>query len=205
MEPKAHWENLYKTKNLAEASWYQPTPGVSLDFFSDLVIPTSAAIIDVGGGDSYLVDHLLRLGYTDITVLDISETAIQKAKLRLGKNSEKVNWVVADITEFSTDKKFDCWHDRATFHFLTRQEEIAKYLSVAQKQITDEGKMIIGTFSVSGPDKCSGLPVKQYSEQSLSAIIKKWFYKIKCITIDHLTPANKHQNFLFCSFQKIKY
>jgi 2-polyprenyl-3-methyl-5-hydroxy-6-metoxy-1,4-benzoquinol methylase len=203
MDQKSHWENVYHTKIFSDVSWFQATPTVSLYFLKELATPKNSAIIDVGGGDSYLVDHLLQLGYTDITVLDISETAIEKAKQRLGKNAEKINWIVSDITEFSSDKKFDCWHDRAAFHFLTKKEQVEKYLSAAQKNISENGRMIIGTFSDSGPEKCSGLPVKQYSEQSLSSLLKKWFDKIKCITTDHITPANKIQNFLFCSFKKI--
>ena len=203
MDQKSHWENVYHTKKFSDVSWFQATPTVSLYFLKELATPKNSAIIDVGGGDSYLVDHLLQLGYTDITVLDISETAIEKAKQRLGKNAEKINWIVSDITEFSSDKKFDCWHDRAAFHFLTKKEQVEKYLSAAQKNISENGRMIIGTFSDSGPEKCSGLPVKQYSEQSLSSVLKKWFDKIKCITTDHITPANKIQNFLFCSFKKI--
>ncbi len=203
MDQKSHWENVYHTKKFSDVSWFQATPTVSLYFLKELAPPKNSAIIDVGGGDSYLVDHLLQLGYTDITVLDISETAIEKAKQRLGKNAEKINWIVSDITEFSSDKKFDCWHDRAAFHFLTKKEQVEKYLSAAQKNISENGRMIIGTFSDSGPEKCSGLPVKQYSEQSLSSVLKKWFDKIKCITTDHITPANKIQNFLFCSFKKI--
>jgi 2-polyprenyl-3-methyl-5-hydroxy-6-metoxy-1,4-benzoquinol methylase len=203
MDLKSHWENLYKTKKLTDVSWHQPAPKTSLGFLSELSIPKDAAIIDIGGGDSFLADHLLQLGYTDITVLDISEAAINRAKLRLGKNASKINWIVSDITMFSSDKKFDCWHDRAAFHFLTKEDEIEKYLSIAQKHISENGKMVIGTFSESGPDKCSGLPVKQYSEQSLSAVLKKWFVKIKCITTDHITPTHKIQNFLFCSFRKL--
>ncbi len=205
MNLKSHWENIYSKKKFAEVSWYQATPGVSLRFLNELSIPKNAAIIDIGGGDSYLVDHLLNDGYSDITVLDISEAAIIRAKERLGKNAGKINWVVSDVTEFSSAKKFDCWHDRAAFHFLITEEQVEKYLLVAQKNISENGKMIVGTFSTEGPETCSGLPVKQYSEQSLSAVLKKWFDKIKCITVDHITPVNKIQNFLFCSFEKINF
>jgi 2-polyprenyl-3-methyl-5-hydroxy-6-metoxy-1,4-benzoquinol methylase len=205
MDQRTHWDNVYKTKHFHEVSWYQSTPRVSLDFIKELGIDKNKSIIDVGGGDSLLVDHLLKHGYTDITILDISEAAIKRAKSRLGKNAKKVNWIVSDVTEFSTEKKFDCWHDRAAFHFLTTEEQVEKYLSVAQKHISENGRMIIGTFSTKGPEKCSGLPVKQYSEQSLSSVLKKWFDKIKCITTDHVTPSNKIQNFLFCSFKKINF
>lgn len=203
MDPRSHWEKVYSTRKSTEVSWYQATPQVSLNFLNELAIPKSAAVIDIGGGDSCLADHLLNLGYSNITVLDISEAAINRAKERLGKNAEKVSWIVSDVTEFSSDKKFDCWHDRAAFHFLTVREQVEKYLSVAQKHISENGRMIIGTFSTQGPEKCSGLPVKQYSEQSLSVVLKKWFDKIKCIVVDHITPSNKIQNYIFCSFKKI--
>lgn len=205
MSLKSHWEKVYNTKQLTEVSWYQATPRVSLDFMLELGISKSASIIDVGGGDSYLVDHLLKDGFTDIAVLDISETAILRAKKRLGKNSEKVNWIVSDINDLSIEKKFDFWHDRAAFHFLITEEQVEKYISVAQKHIAENGRMIIGTFSDEGPKKCSGLPVKQYSGRSLSSVLKNRFDKIKCITVDHITPSDKIQNFLFCSFKKINF
>ena len=205
MDLKSHWEKVYKSKRLDEVSWYQPAPHQSLDFITELAIPPSASIIDVGGGDSLLTDHLLARGYTDITVLDISEAAINRAKLRLGKNSDKINWIVSDINNLNTNKKFDCWHDRAAFHFLTTEAEVEKYLSVAQNHIAENGRMVIGTFSTDGPEKCSGLPVRQYSEQSLTILLKSWFEKIKCITVDHITPFNTVQNFLFCSFRKINF
>jgi 2-polyprenyl-3-methyl-5-hydroxy-6-metoxy-1,4-benzoquinol methylase len=205
MDNRSHWEKVYTTKKLNEVSWYQPVPQVSLDFINELGVSKNAAIIDVGGGDSYLVDHLLKQGYGDITVLDISEAAILRAKERLGKASEKVNWVVSDIAVLTTEKKFDFWHDRAAFHFLTTEEGVAQYISVAEKHIAENGRMVIGTFSTEGPEKCSGLPVKQYSETSLSAILNNWFQKIKCIVVDHSTPFNTIQNFLFCSFKKINF
>ena len=205
MSTKTHWEKVYSTKQLNEVSWYQPTPQVSLDFINELNIPKDAAIIDVGGGDSYFADYLLKMGYTDISVLDISEAAIERAKERLGKEAEKINWIIADVTALLTGKKFDFWHDRAAFHFLTTETEVQKYLSVAEKHITGKGKMVIGAFSSSGPTICSGLPVKQYSEKTLSDQLKKWFRKIKCITEDHITPFNTIQNFLFCSFNKISF
>ena len=205
MGSKLHWEKIYGSKRQDEVSWYQQTPEASLGFINEFNIPKDAAIIDVGGGDSYLADNLLAAGFTNITVLDISEVAINKAKQRLGKDAEKINWTVSDINELVTTKKFDCWHDRAAFHFLTTEKQIEKYLSIAQKHISDNGRMIIGTFSTSGPEKCSGLPIKQYSEQSLSTALKSWFEKIKCITTDHITPFNTIQNFLFCSFRKINF
>lgn len=202
MNRKEHWEKVYNTRQFTEVSWFRPTPKASLDFIKDLQIAGDAAIIDVGGGDSYLVDHLLEQGYSNITVLDISETAINRAKIRLGEKARLVNWVVSDITNYIPDRKFDCWHDRAAFHFLTTEEQVNKYLAVVSNAITDSGKIIVGTFSENGPAKCSGLPVQQYSENILSSLFKKWFQKIKCIYTDHITPFNTIQNFIFCSFKK---
>jgi len=202
MGQKSHWEKVYGTKQFTEVSWYQPTPQVSLDFVKELNIPKDAAIIDIGGGDSYFADHLLSQGYTNITVLDISESAIARAKERLGEKTAGITWIVSDILEFVPPMTYDFWHDRATFHFLTGEDQVSAYLSVVNKALAVSGKMVIGTFSETGPEKCSGLPVKQYSEQSLTSLIKKWFRKIKCIHTDHITPFNTLQNFLFCSFQK---
>jgi ubiquinone/menaquinone biosynthesis C-methylase UbiE len=202
MNTKEHWEKLYGSKQNSEVSWYQATPKVSFDFVRDLQIAKDAAIIDVGGGDSFLADQLLDAGFTNITVLDIAEIAINRAKLRLGTRSGLIRWVVSDITSFVPDRKFDFWHDRAAFHFHTTKEQINKYLAVVNQSLSVSGKIVIGTFSETGPLTCSGLPVKQYSESSLNALIKKWFEKIKCIHVDHLTPFNTIQNFLFCSFKK---
>ncbi len=199
---KAHWEKVFTSKAPTEVSWYQPVPQPSLDFIRQLKIPKEAAVIDVGGGDSFLVDHLIDQGFTNITVLDISSAAIERAKARLGSRSGQVNWIVADVLTFTTDRKYDCWHDRAVFHFLTTAEEQSRYLEIAGAHIRNSGKMIMGTFAEAGPDKCSGLPVKQYNEISLSATLKNWFAKITCITTEHLTPFKTVQQFLFCSFQK---
>lgn len=203
MNKKAHWEKVFTTKLADEVSWYQQTPQQSLDFVEQMALSKTAAIIDIGGGDSFFADHLLQMGYTNITVLDISETAIAKAKKRLGDKADLVKWIVSDILKFKTDRQFDCWHDRAAFHFLTTASEVEQYLAIAQQHIKPEGKLIIGTFSVEGPDKCSGLPVKQYNENALTSTLQKWFEKIRCITTDHITPFNTIQNFLFCSFQKL--
>lgn len=199
---KNHWENIYQTKQLTEVSWYQPTPQTSLDFIQQLNTPLSAKIIDVGGGDSFLVDHLLKLGYTNITVLDISEAAINKAKTRLGVLAKKVNWIVSDITEFNSKEQYDLWHDRAAFHFLTSESDIKKYVEIVTKNISNEGNFIIGTFSENGPTKCSGIEIKQYSESSLANLFNLFFEKISCSTVNHQTPFNALQNFTFCMFKK---
>jgi 2-polyprenyl-3-methyl-5-hydroxy-6-metoxy-1,4-benzoquinol methylase len=200
---KKHWENIYQTKQINEVSWFQPTPDTSLNFIRQFNVKTTAKIIDIGGGDSFLVDHLLDLGYTDITVLDISEAAIDRVKQRLGDGATRVKWIVADVTTFKPTEEYDFWHDRATFHFLTEEREILKYIDTAQKSIKQKGIILIGTFSENGPKKCSGIEISQYSETTMTERLKMFFKKIKCITIDHKTPSGTMQNFIFCSFRKL--
>lgn len=199
---KKHWENIYQTKELEDVSWFQPTPETSLNFFKQFKVPTSAKVIDIGGGDSFLVDHLLDLGYQDISVLDISSAAIERAKKRLGDKAKQVKWIVADVATFKPTEKYDFWHDRAAFHFLTDEQEISNYLETAEQNINSTGVMVIGTFSEQGPKKCSGIEIKQYSEATMTDRLKKVFKKIKCITVDHKTPSGNIQNFVFCSFRK---
>jgi len=200
---KNHWENIYNTKELKDVSWFQVRPETSLDFFKQFNVPTTAKIIDIGGGDSLLVDHLLDLGYQDISVLDISESAIERAKIRLGQKAQNVKWIVADAATFVPTEQYDFWHDRAAFHFLTEENEISNYLETAQKSINPKGILVIGTFSEQGPKKCSGIEIKQYSETSMTDRLKIFFEKIKCITVDHITPFDTIQNFVFCSFKKL--
>lgn len=197
---KKHWETVYETKNPNEVSWTQEIPKTALNFIHSLDLPKNSKIIDIGGGDSKLVDYLIKEGYEDITVLDISAKAIEKAKERLGKKAEKVNWIVSDITEFEPTEIYDIWHDRATFHFLTTDEQIEKYLTIARKAIS--GYLVIGTFSENGPKKCSGLDIKQYNEEILTSKMKNGFEKLKCIYENHTTPFDTQQNFVFCSFKR---
>lgn len=195
-----HWDRIYTTKEPGQVSWTQDVPKTSLDFIHSFGLTKTAKIIDVGGGDSKLVDHLLDEGFENITVLDISAQALSKAKQRLGKRAEKINWVVSDINEFHPDTCFDVWHDRATFHFLTTGEQVAQYLNTARKAVS--GFLTMGTFSDKGPEKCSGLQIKQYNEEILTTALQNGFEKIRCITEDHTTPFDTTQNFLFCSFRR---
>jgi SAM-dependent methyltransferase len=201
-ERKNHWNKIYQTKELKDVSWFQPVPETSVDFVKQFNLPFSAKIIDIGGGDSLFVDHLLELGYRDVTVLDISEVALEKAKQRLGVKAGLVKWIVADAANFSPTGQYDFWHDRAAFHFLTKENEIDHYISALRKGIKPSGILILGTFSEQGPKKCSGIEIKQYSELSMTERLQKFFDKIKCITVDHRTPFNTIQNFLFCSFHR---
>lgn len=200
LEIKQHWDQIYQTKNFEEVSWYQEKPETSLEFLQKFNVPKDAKIIDCGGGDSYLVDNLLDLGYQDITVLDISEKALERAKQRLGNRAKKIKWIVADVSSFQPPEKYDFWHDRAVFHFL-KNDEVTKYLQIIKRNLNPGGHLVVGTFSENGPTKCSGIEIKQYSENTMSQVIEKYLRKIYCFTIDHLTPSNSIQNFVFCSFQ----
>jgi len=201
-DKKKHWENIYDTKNIDEVSWYQPTPTISLNFIKENSVSLASKIIDIGGGDSFLVDHLLDLGYTDITVVDISTKAIERAKSRLGNNANKVKWIVADASNFNPPELYDVWHDRAAFHFLTNNSEIHNYIQSVTKGLNENGTLIIGTFSEKGPLKCSGIEIKQYSERSLTTCFSANFKKTKAVNDNHPTPFNTTQNFIFCSFKR---
>lgn len=199
---KKHWENIYSTKELENCSWFQPTPITSLEFIEQSGISKSSKIIDIGGGDSFLADSLLEKGYTDISVLDISEAALERAKQRIGDKSNQVKWIVGDAASFIPSEKYDLWHDRAAFHFLTDQNDVNNYAIAAKNALKETGVLIVGTFSENGPKKCSGIEIKQYSEEGLSKVFENGFKRLKCVNVDHPTPFNTTQNFTFCSFQK---
>ncbi len=199
---KSHWENIFATKSAEEVSWFQPYPATSVEFLELFNLPPDANIIDIGGGDSHLVDVLIEMGYRNIYVLDISENALKRAKERLGDKSTLVHWIVSDVTDFVPEVQFDFWHDRAAFHFLTTEEKIGRYVHIAENSITAGGYLILGTFSEEGPNKCIGLEIKQYSEASMSSRFEQGFERIKCITENHETPFHTIQHFQFCSFRK---
>lgn len=196
---KQHWETVYETKQPNQVSWTQEVPQTSIDFVHSFNLPLDASIIDIGGGDSKLVDHLLNLGYTNISVLDISSKSIERAKARLGDRAESVKWIVSDINEFKPTEKYSLWHDRAAFHFLTQENEVERYVKLVSEFAQN---IIIATFSVDGPHKCSGLEVQQYDENSMKSKFEKvGFNNIECKRFDHVTPSNAVQNFIFCAFK----
>ena len=199
---KEHWEHVFATKTENEVSWFQHYPKTSMEFLELFKLPLNANIIDIGGGDSHLVDVLIEKGYQNIYVLDISENALSRAKHRLGEKAANVQWIQSDVTEYKPDVKFDFWHDRAAFHFLTNEEKIDSYVRLAENSIKKDGYLILGTFSENGPTKCSGLEIKQYSQASMSVRFEIKFERIKCIEENHTTPFNTVQSFLFCSFQR---
>lgn len=197
-----HWNTVYATKGEQERSWYQAYPASSMDAIASVQLPHDAAIIDVGGGDSRVVDALLDAGFTNVTVLDISAQAIENAKLRLGDRANLVRWVVSDITVYESDMQFDFWHDRAAFHFLTNASDVEKYMMLARRNISPGGHLFLGTFSVDGPKRCSALDVMQYSETTMSTTVGDGFERLWCRQEDHTTPFATTQNFLFCLFRR---
>jgi ubiquinone/menaquinone biosynthesis C-methylase UbiE len=201
-ETKSHWEEVYNKKSYKDASWYQERPETSLKFIAELDLPECSKIIDVGGGDSNLVDYLLKEGYRDISVLDISEKALEKAKMRLNNEAEKVNWIVADASEFEATQVYHLWHDRAAFHFLTEEKQIENYIRTLENSVASGGFVILATFSKEGPEKCSGRTIKQYSKDDLQALLQDKFALLKCENLDHTTPTGAIQNFTFCCFRK---
>lgn len=199
---KDHWENVYNTKAEDQVSWYQSYPIASMQIILSLNLPREAAVIDIGGGDSHLAEALLMEGFSNIHVLDISDNAIQRAKTRLSEKASGIQWIVSDVTALNISVQFDLWHDRAAFHFLTTEDKISSYVALAESKIKKNGYLVIGTFSESGPSKCSGLDIKQYSALTLNQRFSKSFDLIKCQNDQHTTPFNTVQDFVFCVFRK---
>jgi hypothetical protein len=197
---KEHWETVYATKTPQEVSWTQEKPRISLDFIASFQLDKSASIIDIGGGDSLLVDFLLDLGSTNISVLDISAHAIERAKVRLGEKASLVKWIVSDINEFEPTEIYDLWHDRAAFHFLTNPKDIERYALLVSKQAKN---LVIGTFSTNGPFKCSGLEITQYDENELAQLFGLHGFEVQTTEReDHMTPFGTTQNFVFAAFSQ---
>jgi 2-polyprenyl-3-methyl-5-hydroxy-6-metoxy-1,4-benzoquinol methylase len=197
-----HWETVYQTKDTTKVGWHQPKPQISLGFIGKTRASKDAAILDVGGGDGKLVDHLLEEGFQDISILDISETALEKIKLRLGARQAHIKFIVSDILDFQPTEKFWVWHDRAVFHFLTDPTDQRKYRGLVECSIPSGGYLIVATFSKSGPNTCSGLPVQQYDIQDLEEFFGQEFHLLKGINYDHITPSGSAQNYTFCLFQR---
>jgi SAM-dependent methyltransferase len=197
MSTKLHWEKIYSEKSPQEVSWTQEIPETSIEFFNELKLSKTSPIIDIGGGESKFVDYLLEEGYQNISVLDISENAIKRAKDRLGKKSKNIEWIVCDINDFNPKKKYALWHDRAVFHFLTSDIDINRYVENVKLYAEN---FIIGSFSTSGPKKCSGLDITQYDKSLLSKLFEEFMAFKKVEHINHITPFETTQNFIFCSF-----
>ncbi|MGC6421308.1 MAG: class I SAM-dependent methyltransferase [Flavobacteriaceae bacterium] len=200
-ERKNHWEHIYHSKTFEACSWYQDIPEFSLNQIKKYAA-IKTPIIDVGGGESKLTEKLFQQGFQDLTVLDISQKAIEKAQKRMRGNVSKVQWILSDITTFQTDKNYGLWHDRAAFHFLTQQNDIATYIDIASERIVIGGYLVIGTFSKTGPNRCSGIDVKQYDAPSLARCFKKSFTLVHHQEMLHTTPFDTQQAFCFCILQR---
>jgi len=199
MNTQLHWENIYGTKAPNQVSWFRPHLETSLSFIERSAPSRTGRIIDVGGGESTLIDDLLARGYTDLTILDISQTAIDVTKARLGGLADRVEWIVADVT--STDfpaNAYDVWHDRAVFHFLTTGADRAAYVERVRKSVKRGGHVVIGTFGPEGPAKCSGLNVQRYDADSLHGEFGRRFRLIDSLKELHQTPFGTTQQFLYC-------
>ena len=200
MDNKKHWENIYQKKEIDGVSWYQKVPIESLQLIKKYSISNSDKIIDIGCGKSFLADNLLELNYTDISLVDISSNALKEVKDRLQNKS--LNFIETDILNFNSNDKYDIWHDRAVFHFITNPEGIEKYISLCNKYINNQGILIIGTFAEDGPLKCSGLEIKRYSVDQISGLFKETFELVESFKMLHKTPFNTEQSFLFCVLRK---
>jgi ubiquinone/menaquinone biosynthesis C-methylase UbiE len=198
-DPKAHWETVYRTKRADEVSWFQREPAISLSLIRRAAPETSARIIDVGGGASRLVDALLGTGYSHLTVLDLSPTALAQARARLGDAAARVCWLEADVLNAKLpDAGFDLWHDRAVFHFLTSSSDRDAYLGQVRRAVRPGGHVLLATFAEDGPTTCSGLPVARYSTEALLNELGGAFQLVESIREQHVTPSGTRQSFVYC-------
>jgi ubiquinone/menaquinone biosynthesis C-methylase UbiE len=200
MNRKSHWESIYATQSPASLSWYQPHPQRSLDLIERTFLSKDARILDIGGGDSLLVDELVSRGYSDITVLDLSRAALDHAQSRLGKAAtDRVTWLEADILDVKLPGEgFALWHDRVVFHFLTTAAERAAYIEAVQRAVRPGGHVIVATFADDGPTRCSGLPVERYSATELHGAFGSPFQLLRSEREVHHTPTGVEQSFTYC-------
>src|SRR6202166_2943426 len=198
---QAHWEGVYTQKGESEVSWIQENPAPSLELIEQVGATAASAIIDIGGGASRLVDNLLDRGLGNVTVLDLSEAALQAAKARLGARASQAHWIVADATVWEPVKLYDVWHDRAAFHFLTEDRDRAAYVVRLERALKVGGHAIIATFALDGPERCSGLPVVRYDPAGLGQILGRAFQLVHARRHAHATPWGSDQSFQFSVFR----
>jgi len=199
---QAHWEGVYTKKGENEVSWFQESPAPSLQLIAQVGATPASAIIDIGGGASRLVDNLIEQGFEDVTVLDLSEAALEAAKARLGGRAAQVQWIVADATVWEPLKAYDIWHDRAAFHFLTEDRDRAAYIARLERALKVGGYAIIATFALDGPERCSGLPVVRYDPASLGQTLGRAFQLVDTRRQIHATPWGSEQSFQFSVFRR---
>ena len=199
-ERRTHWDTVYTTKAADAVSWFQREPTQSLTLLHRFGLTPHSCVIDVGGGDSHLVDHLIREGCTCVTVLDVSEAALKRAQERLGDHARRVEWLVADVTGTWSVAPRDFWHDRAVFHFLTDAADRARYIDHMRRVMKPGGKVVIATFALDGPEKCSGLPVARYSPETLAHELGSDFKLVEHEPEAHRTPGGGVQSFVYSVF-----
>lgn len=202
MDRTRHWEDVYQAKLATEVSWYEPVPKQSLDLILSTGIDTRGRVVDVGGGQSFLVDRLLDHGFANMTVLDISSIAIEATRKRLGSRAANVTWITTDITNTEPIGKYDLWHDRAVLHFLTDPIDRWNYVSLLQKTLPVGGHFIVGTFAKGGAERCSGLEIQQYDETSMQELLGRDFQHIRSVDYLHTTPSGKVQKFYFGIYRR---
>ena len=203
-ERHAQWQTVYQTKGEHDVSWFEESPAISLELVRATGVSTTASIIDIGGGTSRLVDALLAEGYSAVSVLDLSEKALETSKARLGsKGAAKVKWVAVDVTAWEPRQAYDVWHDRATFHFLTDPSERTAYLERVLRAVRSGGHVIIGTFALDGPERCSGLPVVRYDAAAIGKILGPSFDLSESRNHVHQTPTGAIQRFQFNRFRRL--
>lgn len=204
MDSKNHWEEVYRSKAPDAVSWYRSHLETSLRLIAETTSDRNANVIDVGGGESTLVDDLLERGYRTLTVLDMSAVALDATKRRLGPAAEQITWVEADITTADLpEHRYDVWHDRAVFHFLTEASQRDAYIRLLARALKPGGHVVIATFGPAGPVRCSGLEVKRYEAQQLSDELGAGFELVISTLEEHHTPAGYSQQFLYCHFRKL--
>jgi SAM-dependent methyltransferase len=204
MNSQDHWQNVYQSRTPAQTSWFQPHLQASLEWIAQAKPDRSASILDVGSGESTLVDDLLAAGYTALTILDIAPQAIERSRQRLGPAAASVHWIAGDITQTSLPPAaYDLWHDRAVFHFLTEPGQRVEYIRQLTQSLKPDGHLIIATFGPQGPEKCSGLPTMRYDAQSLSQQFSPAFRLIRSAIVAHTTPFGTEQQFLYCHLARI--
>lgn len=197
---RQHWNQRYADTGATRVSWYQRQPAMSLALVDDLQVPTTAPVIDVGGGASLLVDELLARGYMDLTVLDISSTALEIARDRVG-DAAPVRWICADIMSWQPERQYALWHDRAVFHFLTDVEDQATYLNIVRRALTPDAAVVMATFALEGPERCSGLPVARYDEGDLERLLDG-FIVVASRREEHITPGGAVQPFTWIAARR---
>lgn len=204
LERQAHWQNVYQTKGDETVSWFQERPDISLDLIHATGVDAGASIIDIGGGASRLVDALVGEGFKAAAVLDLSAKALATAKTRLGANGAQVQWIVADVTTWQPPQVYDVWHDRAALHFLTEAKDRAAYAERVLQAVRAGGHVIIGTFALDGPERCSGLPVMRHDAATLGELLGPAFALAETRRHDHRTPAGVIQKFQFSRFRRVR-